>query len=366
MKTILFVGSFREMAKDGSVGGQMFASNTIIKSDLNKHFNWILLDTTALSNKKSNFITRLIRAVIRLMKFTHYVLFYKIDKILIFVGDGWSFWEKGLMVYIAKYFSKSEAILAPRSGFLENDILYNIQLKSFIIKVLNKADKVVCQSEKWRNIFSSLTINSYNKYVIIENGIDSNPYIEFPIQEKQYKNSTITILFLSWVDKNKGIFDLLEAVLLLRKNQIKFKLIIAGNGIDFEKAKKFVLINNLTNQISFVGWAYGVEKFKLLQNADIFVLPTHFEGYPNSLLEAMLSGKACLATSVGSIPDMVRNNKSGILVDKQNPNEIYKALNILITDDKFRKTISLEARNEVSNRNSIEAFVKKFKELLIS
>jgi glycosyltransferase involved in cell wall biosynthesis len=80
----------------------------------------------------------------------------------------------------------------------------------------------------------------------------------------------------------------------------------------------------------------------------------------------MLSGKACLATNVGSIPDMIRNNKTGILVNKQNPKEIYNGLKSLIIDDKFRFSISVAARNEVSYRNSIELFVAKFKELLNS
>ncbi len=363
-KTILFVGSFKNTTKDGSVGGQMFACNTIMNSDLSNNFNWILLDTTALSNKKSSFIVRLFRAFVRVIKFINYVLFYKVDKFLIFVGDGWSFWEKGLMILIAHFFTNAETILAPRSGFLENDILYNRRLKSFIIYVLNKADTIVCQSEKWKKLFVSLSYSSPNKYKIIENGIKSEPYIDFQIPTNKFKDSTIVILFLSWVDQNKGIFDLLDAVLLLKENQIDFKLFIAGNGTGYVKAKNFVMKNNLSNHVIFVGWAHGEEKYRLLKIVDIFVLPTHFEGYPNSLLEAMLSGKACLATSVGSIPDMIIDNKTGLLVNKQSPLEIYKALKKLIIDDNLRFSLSVAARKQVSNRNSLELFVSKFNDIL--
>lgn len=365
-KRILFVGSFKDSAKDGSVGGQMFACNTIMKSELSNHFQWILLDTTALSNNSTWFIIRLLMAIKRLILFTFYTLFYKIDKYLIFVGDGWSFWEKGLMILIAKAFSKAETILAPRSGFIENDIEFNKKLRTFIIYVLKKTNKVICQSEKWQKLFINLTNSKEKKFIIIENGINPHPYIDFPIDKTNIPNKKITVLYLSWVDKNKGIFDLLDAVLLLKQKDFDFKLIIAGKGSAYDDALKFVLTHNLINNVNFVGWVYGEEKFKLLNSADIFILPTHFEGYPNSLLEAMISGKACISTNVGSIPDMISNNKTGLLINKNNSAEIYNALKFLITEDKIRLSISEEARNIASKRNSIETFVSKFNELLIS
>jgi glycosyltransferase involved in cell wall biosynthesis len=361
--SILFVGSFKSRAKDGSVGGQMFACNTIIKSELSNECNWILLDTTAPSNIKSSFTFRLFMAIKRLVVFFYFTIFCKVDKYLIFVGDGWSFWEKGLMILIAKSLSKAETIIAPRSGFIEHDLDNNVLLKSFIKYVLNKSDKVVCQSEKWQNLFVNLTKSPKEKFVIIENGIVLKPYFDFSLSKD---STTNVILYLSWVDKNKGIFDLLNAVLFLKNENLDFKLIVAGNGSAYKEAKKFISDNCLTENVRFVGWAYGEEKYKYLQVANIYVLPTHFEGYPNSLLEAMASGKACVATSVGSIPDMIEDFRTGLLVEKHNPIDIYKALKLLICDSNLRNRLSYEARNEVSKRNSIELFVTKFTEILIS
>lgn len=359
--TILFVGSFKQMTKDGSVGGQMFACNSIMKSVLSAKFNWILIDTTSISNIKSIFLIRLILAIRRIIVFIFYSIFCKIDKYLIFVGDGWSFWEKGLMLLIAKYFTKADVILAPRSGFIERDIRENKFLKRFIRHVLIKADKVVCQSKKWQLEFDKLINSTDEKFVIIENGINLMPYISFPILNKK---SPVDILYLSWVDRNKGIYDLLEAVLMLKKDGLNFRLNIAGKGSGYDDARKFILSNNLAEQVFFFGWAYDEDKFNLFKHSHIFVLPTHFDGYPNSLLEAMVSGKACIATSVGSIPDMIEDYKTGLLVQKESPTELYRALKLMISDADFRISISHEARNTVIKRNSLDVFVLKFSDLL--
>lgn len=358
--TILFVGSFKSKSMDGSVGGQMFACNTLLKSDFVKEFNWILLDTTALSNKKSFFFIRLLFALKRLIFFSYYTLFNKIDKYLIFVGDGWSFWEKGVMVLIAKFFTNAVVILAPRSGFIENDILNNIFLKEFIKYVFKKSDKVVCQSLKWKNLFVDLIKSKGNKFVVIENGIDLSSYKNIPLKG----HDKCSILFLSWVDKNKGIFDLLEAMLLLLNDNLSFKLIIAGNGSAFMDSQSFVNTNNLNEYVFFHGWALGDQKLELFKNSDIFILPTHFEGYPNSLLEAMASGKACIGTLVGSIPDIIINESTGLLINKNSPIEIYKALKRLIINVDLRISLSIAARKVTQERNSIDLFSLKFKKLL--
>lgn len=360
LPTILFVGSFKSKSFDGSVGGQMFACDTILKSDIVKGFKWILLDTTALSNKKSFFFIRLLFAIKRLIFFSYYSLFNKIDKYLIFVGDGWSFWEKGVMVLIAKFFTNAVIILAPRSGFIENDILNDKLLKKFIIYVFKKSDKVICQSLKWKNLFVDLIKSKGNKFVVIENGIDLSEYKNIPIDN----HDKCSILFLSWVDKNKGIFDLLEAILLLSKDNLSFKLIIAGNGSEFIDSQNFVNNNNLSEYVFFHGWALGDQKLELLKKSDIYILPTHFEGYPNSLIEAMASGKACIATLVGSIPDIIINENTGLLINKNSPIEIYKALKSLLVNSDLRIKLSIAARSVTQERNSIDLFSLKFKQIL--
>ncbi|MBT0812919.1 glycosyltransferase family 4 protein [Litoribacter ruber] len=361
-KRVLFVGSFKDTSKKGGVGGQMFASKTIVKA-LSTEVEWTLIDTTAESNLKRRFIARLFNAMKRLLTFSYYLIFYKFDNILIFVADGWSFWEKGLMSLMAKIFTKSKVILAPRSGFIINDIKKIGFLSRFIRYTLTKVDNVVCQSQVWKNLFLGISNGDPKRFVIIENFLDFDEY-SLISSFKKNQNEPVNILFLAWVTRSKGIFELLEASRLLAQGNLEFKVTIAGNGDDFEEAKQYIEKFDIKKYIKMEGWVLGDQKMNLLAESDIFVLPTHFEGYPNSLVEAMATGKACIATNVGSIPDIIQDNENGFLVEAKDSHQLYEKLNILISNPLIRKKFSENAMVQIEKNNSINAGLGKFKHLL--
>ena len=97
----VFVGSFRERAKDGSVGGQMYACRTLLHSPLSAHVSWTTLDSTMESLIPPFFARRLLLAAKRVVRFSRLMLRRKINGVLIFTADGLSFAEKGLMVLLA-------------------------------------------------------------------------------------------------------------------------------------------------------------------------------------------------------------------------------------------------------------------------
>ncbi|MEO6722071.1 MAG: glycosyltransferase family 4 protein [Ferruginibacter sp.] len=365
-KKVLFVGSFKDRSKDGGVGGQMFACKTIVNSDLGDSVNWTLIDTTADSNILSSSFTRLKKAVARLFKFTYYLIFFKHEYILVFVADGWSFWEKGVMSLLAKCITKSKVIIAPRSGLIINDIGNKGKLRSFVPYVLKKVDIVVCQSKYWKTLFEEVTGKpNDSKFIVIENIIDFNKYKDLPIRDLK-KDEKITILFMGWVKKNKGIFELIAAIKLLKKDNLNFKLIIAGMGEDYDKVVSDVESCGLADLITFRGWVLGDSKIELLSNSDIFVLPTHFEGYPNSLMEAMAAGKACIASNVGSIPDMINSMENGIIIERQDHKHLYESLKILIEDIAIRKKMAVNAREQVRRMNAIPVGIQKYRKLFSS
>jgi len=361
-KKVLFVGSFLETSKDGGVGGQMFACKTIINSKLSNSIDWTLIDTTADSNILTSKINRLKKAVFRLINFISKLIFFKHDYILIFVADGLSFWEKGLMGLMGKFLTKSKVIIAPRSGFIINDINNNRNLRAFIKLVFKKVDIVICQSKTWQVLFEGLIGEKKSKFIIIENLIDFDKYKSLPVRNLK-KNEKVNILFMAWVTRNKGIFELLESVKNLKTENFNFKLIIAGLGQDYEVIVSEVHREGLTDYVDFQGWVLGDKKTEILNKTDIFVLPTYFDGYPNSLMEAMACGKACIATKVGSIPDIINDYENGILIDKQNIKQLYESLKYLIQNDEVRLKMGLMARHNIRDINSIPVGISKYKQL---
>lgn len=360
-KKILFVGSFRKTAKDGSVGGQMFASKTIINSSLSDYVEWTLIDTTSDSNILTGLHIRMWKAFLRLIQFSYRIVFFKHEIVFIFVADGWSFWEKGLMSLIAKYLSNSKVILAPRSGIIINDINKGKSLYKFIQFVFRKTDIVVCQSKYWKELFQNCVPDVPGaRFVIIENMIDISLYGNLPVRDTK-NNETVTILFNAWVKRDKGIFEFVEAIKLLRQDNLNFKAIVAGNGADFLQVKDEINASGLDNYIDLKGWVLDNKKIELLAESDIYVLPTYFDGFPNSLLEAMAAGKACIGTRVGAIPDMIEDNFSGLLIDKQNHIQLYEALKALIADSRKRYNMAVNARERIRRTNTLEKTVDKYK-----
>jgi glycosyltransferase involved in cell wall biosynthesis len=291
-----------------------------------------------------------------------FIAIKKFDVILIFSANGASFLEKGTLALIAKKFTKSKVIFAPRSGFIISEIDSKGYLSNFIKFVFFKVDIVICQSQFWKNYFqNALTISNSKKFIIIENFIDLTLYENFEINDF---SQPIEILFLSWVDVNKGIFELIEACKLLKEDGLSFRLTIAGNGNASEEVKQRVKLYKLDNFIRSVGWVLGHEKLSLLRKSHIYVLPSYTEGYPNSLIEAMASAKACIATNVGSIPDIILHEKNGLIISSKKSLDLYINLKDLITDNEKAYNLSVNARASIKSKNSHGNFISNFKKIL--
>lgn len=356
-KNVLFIGSFKEYSKDGSVGGQMFASKSIINSNLSESINWVLIDSTADSNKIENILKRSKNALIRCIYFIKHLIFSKIDTVLIFTADGWSFLEKGTMSLIAKFVNK-KVILAPRSGLVINDVNNSNFFRYFIPFVIRKVDHIICQGVTWKYFYLNLSKENPDKFIVIQNWIDTSLYY----RHKKYNSKTINILYLSWVDHNKGILDLIMAASLLNTNNIIIN--IAGDGQAMQESKNLVEKYNLKHIIKFLGWVLGDNKIDLLSTSDIYVLPSYFEGFPNSLMEAMISKCAIISTNVGSIPDLIQHAENGLLYNPGDINKLKEHLDALISNIELRKKLSHNAFETIINNNSIDFAVQKLKTIL--
>ena len=162
------------------------------------------------------------------------------------------------------------------------------------------------------------------------------PIIVFPRAGALIKE----ILYLGWMEDFKGVIDLLEAVLLLRAAQINFHITFSGKGGALATARSFVKLHGLENYVSFTGWVDPAAKAALLETCEIFVLPSWSEGLPNSMIEAMSAGLACVLTSVGMIEDYVVGGRDALIVSPKNPTELADAIKILLIDCTAREKIS--------------------------
>jgi len=349
---VLFVGAFNP-TRDGSVGGQLQACQTLINSDINKKVDFILIDSTMETLPPPHLTRRSYLAFKRIFLFLYKLFTQQIDTVFIFTSHGYSFLEKGIMVLIASMFGVS-TVLSPRSGIILEDIDNSLVMKGYVKFILRRCDIVLCQSRSWKIIYQKLSKLPSSRFKIIKNWIDPKPYIKFPIEKNNIK---LNVLFLGWVERNKGIYDLVSAVNEYKELQSDYNFIICGEGSELKKIKRLVSDYNLSDHFDFKGWVTGAEKLNILRSSDILVMPSYREGLPNSLLEAMASGCSVMASSVGAIPNVIEHKENGILFDKSDIRQIAQSLSLLSSKE-IRINMGRHARETIIQQHDINSVWK--------
>ncbi len=356
---ILFVGSFKNESADGSVGGQMFACKSLVNSTLSNFVDWHLFDVTAASSITAPFFKRIFTGFYRIFTFIYFLFIEKFDFILIFSGSGWGFLEKGIMSILAKIFG-IKVIISPRTEKFISDIDKSFIFRFFVKYVIKNSHYIICQGETIKGKWIVRMKDFAEKFIVIPNWIDINEYSGCIVEKQQLPPK---LLFLAWLEKRKGIGELLTAIELLHKDGEKFNLVIAGDGMEKEMVLEFIKHNNLGDKVQALGWVKDSIKRDLIQKSDIYILPSYIEGLPNSLLEMMASGKVCIVTNVGAIPDVIEHMSNGILITKQNPNDIYNNLKLLFRNPDLRVTLGKNAQNYITKNHSLSVAINKFQQL---
>lgn len=146
---------------------------------------------------------------------------------------------------------------------------------------------------------------------------------------KDFDNSHRTgqvrsILFLSRVEKEKGVFIVLDAYQQLLEKYPGLWLSIVGDGDALPEVKRIVAEKGLS-QVSLPGRVSGEALQEAFKAADVFLLPTHGEGIPAALLEAMAFGLPVITRPVGGIPDFFKNGEMGWMTESLDPT-VYSGL----------------------------------------
>ncbi len=360
-KKVLFVGSFAKSSKDGSTGGLNFASRSLIESSLSEHVEWRLIDSTTPTVPSPNMRIRFLLAVIRVFLFLFYTVFHRPDYTLIFVGNGYSFLEKGLMCIWAKAL-RIPILLAPRSGYIVKDLKSSRRMRWYVHTVFSISDKVICQGEKWRDLFVSFPGVKEKQLVVIKNWLDTSRYEKNVFSLDRVP---INILFMGWIEEAKGVFDLVDAVRPLCSGKTRpFIVHFAGDGRVTARLREKIVKENLTRVCLLEGWVTGEKKSTLLSQTDIFVLPTKFEGFPNALLEAMACGIPSISTRVGGIPDLIVDGDNGLLIEAGDVAALSEKLALLLSDADLRKKLGDSAYATVQKNHTVESAAEKMKKIL--
>jgi glycosyltransferase involved in cell wall biosynthesis len=241
---------------------------------------------------------------------------------------------------------------------------------SFGSKLLKDASKVVALSYTEAEQYKAIGV-SEEKIAIIPNGIDLSEYAELPPKGSFKKKFNIPddkriILYLGRIHKIKGIDFLVKAYAYLI-NEMKCRdaiLVIAGPDDGYiSEIKSLVQSLDISNSVLFVGALYGEDKLAAYIDSEVYVLPSRYETFPMTLLEAYACGKTIVASKVGGLRDLVSNGETGLLVEPGNVKQLARNIFNLLNGNDIAKEMGLKGKNFVRENFTIEKVVERLEKL---
>lgn len=182
---------------------------------------------------------------------------------------------------------------------------------------------------------------------------------------KEITEHTICIGTNAELTKNKGVAYLIEAASLLAKElpALVIKFLIIGDGEDRFKLTQEITQKKLDERVFFLGFLPEAKQY--LKGFDIFLLPSIKEGLPYALIEAMQANVPVIATHVGGIPDLIDDEKEGILIPSKNAHEIAGAIKKYIENPTLREQYATNAKRKIETKFRIHDMVEKTKKLYL-
>ncbi len=220
-----------------------------------------------------------------------------------------------------------------------NSVIYNFIIKNFFLKKIifnffDSSNKIIVLAAILKKQLINLGI--LESKIIISTIIINYKKYQYILNNFQKRN--INVLFLSNLNKDKGLYELINAIPFVTRSISNVKFIISGDGMEYANVKKIVSRLGLFNYINMTGNVDGVKKYMTFNEADIFVFPTsHGEGFPTVMAEAMASGLPIIATKVGAIPEVIEDGVNGLLLSKPDPQEIAEKIIYLLERPELMK-----------------------------
>ncbi len=230
-------------------------------------------------------------------------------------------------------------------------------LKWFAQGVARRADRVVVLSPEWREKLAGPLKGA--RLTIVRNGVP--PAV--PEAEAATPHERFTLLFLGNLSRRKGVLELVEALSGLPEN---VHLDLAGGEDDIGIAREIEALaaaRGLQARVKLLGPVRGPAKQACWRAADAFVLPSHAEGVPIAMLEAMSAGLPVVATSVGGIPTVIQDRVNGRLVMPGDVAGLHAALAELVADPDLRVALGQAAQRRWRDQFSIEHTVAELLQL---
>lgn len=195
------------------------------------------------------------------------------------------------------------------------------------------------------------------KLALIANGIDAGAYGA----SRTARERVTRVITVANLRPEKNHETLIAAAAILAPAFPSLRFQIVGEGSRRAALEALAEAKGVKSSVEFLGHREDVAS--LLAAADIFVLPSRSEAFPNGAIEAMAAGLPVVASAVGGLLDLITSGRTGILVNPADPEALSGAIKSLVEDPSAAHAIGVEARREVAARYSFERMIASFEDL---
>jgi glycosyltransferase involved in cell wall biosynthesis len=226
-------------------------------------------------------------------------------------------------------------------------------------KALKKTDCTITVSDANRELLVKLYPDVEPRIVTIHNGIDLEHFekqlLHFSSQKKAKIRSDLmktgqndfVITSVAALHPRKGLKHLIEAFAEIKKEAPQAKLVIVGEGPQRKELVEFIKKSGVVHEVMLLGKQENIPE--ILKSSDLFVLPSVKEAFGIAVLEAMAAQLPIIASGVGGIPEIIKNNKSGLLVEPGNTEALKTGIQELMKNQPLSQKLAFVGHHEVKN-----------------
>ncbi len=326
---------------------------SIVKDNMPENYESFFIDTSLRHSfsKKRTFFDKYIYSFFRVFEqkrnLKRMILHEKIDILHIATSGGFGFYRDLQLLKIARtnnvktilhfHFGRIPALISSKKGLEYQLFLKCLEYSDFLISI----DK---------NTFECLNSNWISSYYV------PNPTI---LHANLYSSNSKNILFVGHVTPEKGIFELINSFSVFSKRFPDWKLFIVGPCQ--KRVKKEMERKCSLNGVTFFGPVSHEEVISFMRDSSFLVLPSYTEGMPNVILEAMSCGLPCIGTSVGNMPEMLKD--TGMIVPPKSVTALNDALSRMATDKQLRERLSSASYERIAKEYMPSLVIQKMIEV---
>jgi glycosyltransferase involved in cell wall biosynthesis len=177
-------------------------------------------------------------------------------------------------------------------------------------------------------------------------------------------DASLRLVYVGRIVRTKGLFDVLPALAMLRKEGLMFNFRVAGSGPDEGEFRRTITSLGLDRVVQMLGPVFGEDKDHLWVKSDLFLFPTfHLEGLPYSILESLAAGCVPVTCPVAGIRDVVLDEVHGLFVAPKDPEAVAAAIRRLARNRDELRRMSQAGRRRIAEQYTVARLAARFREI---